>query len=85
MEPPDRSPSRGELRARLGRGGQGCLQVGAARRTGSPDEKEVPLLAFVGRLAEQKGIDLIAGVLQDRLARDDAQWVILGHGRTELP
>ena len=38
-----------------------------------------PLLAFVGRLAEQKGIDLIASVMQNWLD-ENVQWVVLGTG-----
>ena len=40
----------------------------------------MPLLAFVGRLVEQKGIDLIAQVMQEWVLTSRAQWVILGTG-----
>jgi starch synthase len=42
---------------------------------------EVPLLGFVGRLTEQKGIDLAVDVLQRWAQADDAQWVFLGLGQ----
>lgn len=47
---------------------------------GLPLRDDVPLLANVGRLADQKGFDLIAEVMP-RLAESlDAQWVLLGTG-----
>lgn len=42
-------------------------------------EWEVPLIGFVGRFAEQKGIELIAGVIGG-LMHLDAQFVFLGTG-----
>ncbi len=45
-----------------------------------PQRAGSPLLASIGRLAEQKGIDLVCDLLP-RYARDtDAQWVFLGTG-----
>lgn len=41
---------------------------------------ETPLIGIVGRLASQKGWSLILPVLRDWLAKEDAQWVILGTG-----
>lgn len=41
---------------------------------------DVPLVGFVGRLAEQKGIGLIAEVMEQWLAQNEVQWVILGTG-----
>ncbi|QDT70430.1 Glycogen synthase [Planctomycetes bacterium MalM25] len=47
---------------------------------GLPIRPDAPILASVGRLADQKGFDLIAEVLP-RLAQSlDAQWVLLGTG-----
>jgi starch synthase len=42
-------------------------------------EWEVPLIGFVGRFAEQKGIELIAGAIEG-LMHLDAQYVFLGTG-----
>lgn len=39
-----------------------------------------PLVAFVGRLTEQKGIDLIVDVLPEWTRTTDVQWVVLGTG-----
>lgn len=47
---------------------------------GLPQSPDVPLVAFVGRLSEQKGIDLIGAVMKEWLAARDVQWVILGTG-----
>jgi starch synthase len=49
------------------------LELGLARRD------DVPLLGFVGRLAEQKGLELLLPVLDDALA-NPAQLVLLGTG-----
>ncbi len=49
------------------------------RDVGLPERPEVPLLAFIGRLVPQKGIDLLAAVLPDLLRRD-LQCVLLGAG-----
>ncbi len=47
---------------------------------GLPEEPNVPLVSFIGRLAEQKGIDLVAEVAQRWVQSDEAQWVLLGTG-----
>ncbi len=47
---------------------------------GLPQDPSAPLLATVGRLADQKGFDLIARVMQQWAPRHDAQWVVLGTG-----
>jgi starch synthase len=41
---------------------------------------DVPLVGFVGRLTDQKGVDLIANVIQQWVHNNDLQWVILGTG-----
>jgi starch synthase len=46
------------------------------------EEKDVPLIGFVGRLVEQKGIGLIAGMLERFLNGFDAQFVFLGSGES---
>jgi starch synthase len=47
---------------------------------GLPREAKTPLLAFVGRLTEQKGVDLLTPVMQEWAIHQNAQWVILGTG-----
>jgi starch synthase len=39
---------------------------------------DAPLLGFIGRMVEQKGIDLIIGVMEEWAPEGDAQWVLLG-------
>ena len=44
------------------------------------DNGGAPLVAFVGRLVEQKGIDLIVSVIQEWVQSSGVQWVVLGTG-----
>jgi len=44
-----------------------------------PQDESIPLFGFVGRLAEQKGIDILSEVIE-KIARLDMQTVILGTG-----
>ncbi len=48
-------------------------------RFGLPQRDEVPLIGFVGRFVEQKGIGIIAAAIE-KLAHLDAQFVMLGSG-----
>lgn len=60
--------------------GKGACKRALQAEMGLPVRDDLPLLASVGRLAEQKGFDLIAEVLP-RMAKElDAQWVFLGTG-----
>ncbi len=43
-------------------------------------EPDKPLIGFVGRLIEQKGIDLIAGQIENWAPTRKAQWIVLGTG-----
>lgn len=45
-----------------------------------PVDPKIPLVAFIGRLVEQKGIDLLAAAVRDWVRSHDVQWVILGTG-----
>lgn len=48
-------------------------------------ERDVPLLAFIGRLeVAQKGIDILVGALEKLLPREAVQMVILGTGAPEV-
>jgi starch synthase len=40
----------------------------------------VPLIGMVGRLTEQKGVDMVAEVIPEWMERSDVQWAILGKG-----
>ncbi|MDO3678328.1 glycogen synthase GlgA [Paenibacillus ehimensis] len=48
-------------------------------RLGLPADKDVPLIALVTRLVDQKGLALIDRVIAELMALD-AQWVVLGTG-----
>ena len=60
--------------------GKAACKQSLQRELGLPIEPDVPLIATIGRLADQKGCDLIAQVMQDRIQTSQAQWVILGTG-----
>jgi len=65
--------------------GKLACKVALQQKMGLPINADVPLLASVGRLADQKGFDLIARVMRQWAPKDDtpqsdAQWVILGTG-----
>lgn len=48
-----------------------------------PQTADVPLIAMIGRLADQKGFDLVARLIPDWVANSPAQWVILGTGEPQ--
>jgi starch synthase len=50
------------------------------RQFGLPERPNVPVVGFIGRLTEQKGIDMITDVVPEWLDRSDLQWVLLGKG-----
>lgn len=54
-----------------------------SQELGLPVEPDVPLLAFIGRLDHQKGVDLIRDSF-DWLMDQGAQLVMLGSGRFDL-
>jgi starch synthase len=67
----------------------GDLQGKTANKTdlqkelGLPVRADVPLFGTVGRLAEQKGVDIQLGALEEMLAAD-MQFVLLGSGGREF-
>ena len=50
------------------------------RELGLPVSAEVPLVGIVGRLADQKGFDLIARIMEEWARGQDVQWAVLGTG-----
>src|SRR5262245_12708357 len=60
--------------------GKATCKAALQQQLGLPIRPNTPLVALVWRLADQKGIDLVAGLIQDWLRNVDAQWVILGTG-----
>lgn len=59
--------------------GKAECKLALQRQMGLTPAPRTPLVAFVGRLAEQKGIDLVATVMQN-WADENVQWVLLGTG-----
>ena len=47
---------------------------------GLPENPDVPVVGIIGRLAEQKGWDLIIDLMKTSLRENLVQWVILGTG-----
>lgn len=60
--------------------GKTYCKAALQRELGLPQRADVPLVGFIGRLAEQKGLDLIAAVLPQWAEATDVQWVFLGTG-----
>ncbi|MDR0570693.1 MAG: glycogen synthase GlgA [Clostridiales Family XIII bacterium] len=59
--------------------GKALNKAGLQDEMGLPAEPDVPLLALISRLTEQKGVDLLAHVM-DELMAEDVQMVVLGNG-----
>lgn len=47
---------------------------------GLAQDPRVPLVALIGRLVDQKGIDLVTAVMREWTQSQDVQWVVLGTG-----
>jgi len=63
----------------VGRGKPIC-KAALQKEVRLPQEPGVPLVGFIGRLIDQKGLDLMAEVIQRSVQTADTQWVILGTG-----
>jgi len=63
--------------------GKAACKADLQRIFGLAERPEVPVLAVISRLAEQKGMDLVALALDEILALD-AQFVLLGTGEPAL-
>lgn len=62
------------------RAGKAACKAALQAEMGLPVRPDVPLLGFIGRLADQKGLDLVAKLIPGWSERDQAQWVLLGEG-----
>lgn len=60
--------------------GKAACKRALQQELGLPADEHQPLIATVGRLADQKGFDLTARVMQQWAAQHEAQWVVLGTG-----
>ena len=62
------------------RQGKAACKAALQNEMGLPAETDVPLIGIVGRLADQKGFDLIAATIGQWTQADSAQWAVLGTG-----
>jgi starch synthase len=53
------------------------------RKLGLEGSSEIPLICFIQRLYEQKGIDILAESMENILKDEDVQIIILGKGKQE--
>lgn len=60
--------------------GKNACKADLQSRFGLPQNPDIPLIGIVGRLADQKGFDLIAPIMEFWAQARDVQWVILGTG-----
>jgi len=60
--------------------GKAACKAALQQRFNLPVEPRTPVIGLIGRLASQKGWDLVAEVMRNWLPAHDAQWVVLGSG-----
>ncbi len=60
--------------------GRAACKQDLQRQLGLAGAPQTPLLGFIGRLADQKGCDLLAAVIERWIPDVEAQWVLLGTG-----
>jgi starch synthase len=63
-------------------GKRACKAV-LQRTLALPQAPDAPLIAMIGRLADQKGFDLVARLIPQWAAESPVQWVILGTGEPQ--
>jgi starch synthase len=61
--------------------GKAACKAALQKELGLPQVADVPLVATVGRLDDQKGFDLIAELMQRWVQTSDVQWAVLGTGQ----
>jgi starch synthase len=60
--------------------GKAACKAALQRELGLPEAPRTPLVALIGRLADQKGWDLVLEVLRRWATEMDVHWAILGTG-----
>jgi starch synthase len=60
--------------------GKSACKSALQHEVGLPQVSDQPLIAMIGRLSEQKGLDLVAKLIPQWVPNSAAQWVILGTG-----
>ncbi|MGI5976433.1 MAG: glycogen synthase GlgA [Candidatus Limivicinus sp.] len=72
-----------KLPARYDRGhlhGKAVCKAELQKRMGLEEREDVPLVAMVSRMTEQKGFDLVTCVLDELMSHEDMQFALLGSG-----
>lgn len=62
------------------REGKAACKARLQAEMGLPVDAKLPLIGFIGRFVEQKGVDALMEVIQQWLPTMDAQWVVLASG-----
>lgn len=60
--------------------GKAVCKQALQQEVGLSSRPDVPLVASIGRLTQQKGFDLLSQVISQRVEADETQWVVLGTG-----
>jgi len=60
--------------------GKAACKAALQAELGLAVEPRTPLVAIIGRLVDQKGIDLVTTVMRDWVQNQEVQWVVLGTG-----
>lgn len=60
--------------------GKSLCKAELQKELGLPEEPDTPLVVMIGRLTEQKGLDLIECVLEETLTNNKVQIAVLGTG-----
>lgn len=63
--------------------GKAACKSAVQEELGLPKASETPLIGVVGRLAEQKGLDLILDIMHRWSDHENVQWAVLGTGERE--
>ncbi|KEH18572.1 putative NDP-glucose--starch glucosyltransferase [Medicago truncatula] len=63
--------------------GKALLKEALQAEVGLPVDKNIPLIAFIGRLEEQKGSDILVAAIP-QFIKEDVQIVALGTGKKEM-
>ncbi len=64
--------------------GKPICKAALQEKFGLPRRADVPVVGVIGRIAHQKGFDLVASILPKWAESQDVQWVILGTGDSTL-
>jgi len=64
--------------------GKTACKLALQRELGLPESESIPLFGNIGRMAHQKGLDLLLPALEQALANASMQFVLLGSGSPAL-